>query len=82
MLPSPGKSSLVTRKYASQSPRIVPEVTPSIVTNDDSMQEAERDCALLVADRAQHADLLAPLDDGAEGDHADRRDADDEAERP
>ena len=34
------------------------------------------------SDRAQHADLLPPLDDGAGADHAERGDADERARGP
>ena len=43
-------------------------------------QEGRLHHPALEADRAQHADLLAPLDDRAGADHAESRDADDEAE--
>ena len=52
---------------------------------DERRLEQEAAPAIIAApepDRPQHADLLAPLDDGAGADHAERGDADDEPERP
>ena len=48
--------------------------------NEDSIRKLSLHHAALEADRAQDADLLAALDDGARGDHAERGDADDQAE--
>ena len=50
--------------------------------NDDSIRKSGLDHAAAEAERAQHADLLPALDDGARADHAERRDADHEAEAP
>ena len=59
----------------------MPITTPSTATNADSTTKRRRTAAAWTPERPQHADLPAPLADGADHDHADARDADDQAER-
>ncbi len=72
----------VIRLRASIRPSTSPDTTPNRGDHHRLDQEGCRDHVLLEANSPEHADLLATFDDGAEGDHPEGRDTDEQDRVP
>ena len=82
MVSSPCSARMsVTALYERTMPSMAPIARPRTGDEARLYQEAELDHATAIPDGSQHADLLAPLHDGAGAHHAEGRDADEQAQR-